>query len=107
MTHATDQTFRCPTCGVRQEPATECRRCRCDLSLVTATLRQRRALHATYFDQLQAGRYAAAADTARQSWEISPDEEAARLLAVAYLLCGRYQAALDVYQTQAKKAPRG
>jgi Flp pilus assembly protein TadD len=94
--------LRCPTCRARQEPAAECRRCRCDLSLVTAALGQQRALRAAYLEQLQAGRYAVAVHTARQLWELSPDETAARQLAVAYLLCGRYRAALDVYNIQTK-----
>ena len=96
MPTAADQTLQCPTCGARQSPGAECRRCRCDLALVTAALEHGRALHATYLEQVRAGRYPEAARTARQLWELSPDEQAARLLAVAYLHCGRYQAAIDV-----------
>ena len=29
-------SFQCPTCGAAQSPSPECRRCRCDLSLVVA-----------------------------------------------------------------------
>ncbi|MBI2480188.1 MAG: hypothetical protein HYV60_16615 [Planctomycetia bacterium] len=33
---------------------------------------------------------------ALQRWELSPDQDAARLLAITYLLQGRYQAAVDI-----------
>jgi hypothetical protein len=38
----------------------------------------------------------AAERLALQRWELAPDQDAARLLAITYLLQGRYQAALDI-----------
>ncbi|MBW3542497.1 MAG: tetratricopeptide repeat protein [Planctomycetes bacterium] len=93
------EELRCPTCGARQPHAPECRRCRCDLSLLLPLLSARRALHAETLRQLHEGRPPRALAAARRLCALSKDADAARLLAVCYLLLGRFQAALDVLDT--------
>lgn len=83
----------CPTCKAKQTPSLECRRCKCDLSLVVAVHDQLRRLHATVLRQLAAGNYAKAVGTARSRYAMSPDPLAARLLAVCCLLQGSFSAA--------------
>ena len=90
------ETFRCPTCGARQTPAAECRRCKCDLQLVVGLRDEADMLHGMYLRCLEAGEYHQALDCAIRRCQLAPDETARRLLAVAYLHLGRYQAALDI-----------
>ena len=93
--------LRCPTCKAWQVPALQCRRCKCDLSLVAAVHDQKRRLHAAVLRQLAAGDHLRALGTARARWDLAPDAEAARLLAVCFLLLDRFQAAEEVRE----KAP--
>ena len=84
---------RCPAYGAWQEWSDACRRCRCDLTLlrraaVTIARSRRRALRA-----LRAGRPAAAVRHARRWYAPAASAEAARLLAVCYLLAGNCPAA--------------
>ena len=92
-------SLRCPTCRARQTLSAECRRCKCDLTLMAAVLGRGRGLHAEVLVCLREGRYDDALRAARQRFELSPDETAARLLAVCYLRLDRFQAALDVYDS--------
>jgi len=89
-------SFRCPTCSARQVPSPECRRCKCDLSLLLAALQHCERLNQACLRDLAEGDVNAAEQAALRRWELSPDEVAARLLATTYLLQGRYQAALDI-----------
>ena len=89
-------SFRCPTCNARQVPSPECRRCKCDLSLLLAALQRCERLHEACLRGLAEGDVNAAEQAALRRWELSPDEDAARLLATTYLLQGRYQASLDI-----------
>ena len=86
----------CPTCGAGQPPSVQCRRCKCDLSLVVAVRNRADALHRDCLRQLRAGEYHDALGRALGRYELSPDETSRRLLAVTYLCLGRYQAALDL-----------
>jgi hypothetical protein len=88
--------FRCPTCNARQAPSPECRRCKCDLSLLLAARQRCERLYEACLRELAEGNVDAAEQTALRCWELSPGEDAARLLATTYLLQGRYQAALDI-----------
>lgn len=97
-----ESTLRCPTCGARQAPSAECRRCRCDLSLLLATLEYQRALHRRTLRGLCDGRLADALRTARRRAELSPDRDAARLLAVCHLFGGNFRAALDLAEGQGR-----
>jgi tetratricopeptide (TPR) repeat protein len=89
--------LKCPTCGAAQTLSDECRRCKCDLSLVAAVLRQQRDARRDTVRCLRAGRHKQALQAARRLWAIAPDAEAARYLAVCHLLLGRYAAAIAVY----------
>ncbi len=90
--------LRCPTCKAWQLPSVQCRRCKCDLSLVAAAHDHQRRLHASVLRQLAAGDFLRALGTARARWELSPDPEAARLLAVCFLLLDRFPSAEEVYE---------
>lgn len=89
-------SFRCPTCNARQEPSPECRRCKCDLTLLLASLQRCQRLYEGGLRCLADRDLDAAERLALQRWELAPDQDAARLLAITYLLQGRYQAALDI-----------
>lgn len=91
-----EETFRCPTCNARQAPSSECRRCKCDLSLLLDALEHCERLAEQCLCALAAGDIHDAEQSALRRWELSPDETAARLLASTYLLQGRFQAALDI-----------
>ena len=93
---ADTKTLFCPTCNAQQEPSPECRRCKCDLSLLVAARQRREQLTTACLCMLAEGNAERAEQLALESWALSPHETTARLLAVAYLLQGRYQAALDV-----------
>ena len=97
MSSNTIDTICCPACGARQAPLPVCRRCKCDLSLLTATIARRRALHAEALQLLREDRADEAVLAAQQRCRIDPDEEAVRLLAVCYLAQHRFQAALEVF----------
>ncbi|MEQ8787727.1 MAG: tetratricopeptide repeat protein [Pirellulaceae bacterium] len=96
----TEETIqlKCPTCGAGQSLADECRRCKCDLSLVAAVLRRREESRRETLTLLRAGRLNEALRAARRLWAIAPDADASRYLAVCHLLKGRYAAALAVYE---------
>ena len=91
-------SFRCPTCNARQDPSSECRRCKCDLSLLLAALQECERLTAACLRDLAEGEMDSAEQLALQRWELSPDKDATRVLATTYLLQGRFQAALDISQ---------
>lgn len=91
-------SFQCPTCGARQAPASECRRCKSDLHLVIAVHHQKLVAERACLDQLRCGRYQRAFEWARRRMQLSPDEAARRILTVILLLQENYQAALAVVQ---------
>jgi hypothetical protein len=91
--------LKCPTCGAAQTLSDECRRCKCDLSLVAAVLRQQQEARQETVRCLRAGRRKQALRAAQHLWAIAPDADSARYLAVCHLLEGRYAAALAVYDT--------
>ena len=96
MSSEPPNVLRCPACGAKQSVAPVCRRCKCDLSLLAATISRQHALHAETLRLLGEGRYDDAIPVAQQRWRLDPDEDAARLLAICYLTQGRFQAALDL-----------
>jgi hypothetical protein len=93
---STNGDIRCPTCGALQEGSDTCRRCRCDLTLLrrvteTAQASRRRCLLA-----LRVGRHSQALRHARRFYLLCPDQSAARLLAVCYLLQGDWLSAVTL-----------
>ncbi|MEX0819367.1 MAG: hypothetical protein WD070_07230 [Pirellulaceae bacterium] len=89
-------SFRCPTCHARQAPSPECRRCKCDLTLLVSALQRCERLHEECLRAIAGGDLETAERVAVQRWELAPDKDATRLLSVTYLLQGRFQAALDI-----------
>ncbi len=93
---AADNSFQCPTCNARQPASTtECRRCRCDLSLVLAIRDSLGELHARCLKSLASGHAAQALNCAQRRYELSPDDTSRRLVAVALLCLGRYEEAME------------
>lgn len=87
--------FRCPTCGARQVLADTCRRCKCDLSLVVAVQRRRRALRRQCLQRLGQQQTAAAVQAAEELYALAPDADSTRLLAVTQLASGDFPRALQ------------
>jgi hypothetical protein len=92
-----DVHIYCPTCGAAQPAAAECRRCKCDLGLYVAALRERERSRVIALGLVREGAYSAAAEAASRYRAVSPDQDARRLVAVACLLAGRYDVAMDAY----------
>lgn len=90
---------RCPTCGAAQAATSlECRRCKADLSLFASVLRLQEELERRALVALDRGEHERTLALARRRLEVSPDKEAARLLAVAHLVRGEFDQALAVYE---------
>lgn len=89
-------SFRCPTCGATQVVSAECRRCKCDLSLVLAVHAQARAWHEDCLRQLRAGAHRRALASALRRHELAPDATSRRLLAVVYLCLGKFPIAMEL-----------
>ncbi len=89
-------SLHCPTCGAQQLPALQCRRCKCDLSLLVAVRNHARQLHQQCLLDLSRQKYGQALGNARRLLELSPDQTARRLLAIVYLCLGQYQEALGL-----------
>jgi hypothetical protein len=85
--------LRCPTCGAVQAWADECRRCRCDLKLLRQAAAEALAARRRCLVDLRVGRTAEALPHAHRLYALAPDQSAARLLAVCYLLRGNWTAA--------------
>lgn len=99
--------LRCPTCGAAQQLSDECRRCKCDLSLVAALHRQRHAARRETLHALRDGRYHDATLSARRLWALAPDADAARYLVVCRLLQGDFAAAAGAYEAfRERELPR-
>jgi hypothetical protein len=86
-------SFQCPTCGAAQSPSPECRRCRCDLSLVVALIAREESLRAQAYRCLASGDYLTAAAVSERLHQDAPSDASARLLSVGQLLAGHYDAA--------------
>jgi len=76
------ERMRCPTCGAWQDWSDQCRRCKCDLSLLHQMLRYCRQLHRTCLVQLRDGETNLACHTARRYHALMPTPTSRRLLAV-------------------------
>ncbi|MBI3461591.1 MAG: hypothetical protein HY000_00815 [Planctomycetes bacterium] len=90
-----ERMFRCPTCGAVQPWSDDCRRCRCDLGLLHATVQAADALHQQALHLILSGRLDDALQAARQSWELDPSTRSRRLLAVCALLNRQWQSAVQ------------
>ena len=88
--------LRCPTCCARPSLVIECRRCKCDLSLVVVALRQSEALTRQCRRLLREARFAEAEPVARRLAELSSNADAVPYLAVYRFLLGRFQSDIDL-----------
>ena len=93
---AAEDEMRCPTCNARQAWSDECRRCKCDLSLLRQCWRTREAQRRRCLRQLRAGRPDRALRHARRLAIIVGATKASRLLGVCHLLCGNWKDACAV-----------
>jgi hypothetical protein len=89
----------CPTCGARQAPADECRRCQCDLRMVRDVERQYDELRLRCLALMRTRRLKRATEAAHDCRAVSSEECSQRLLAACYLLQGDFPSALKVYAT--------
>lgn len=88
--------FRCPTCGARQAPSPECRRCKGDLRVYQAAWRHHLRWKVLALTHLRDGDTADAVDAARLYARDTGSPDAARLLAVTHLIAGQYGKAVGV-----------
>ena len=89
-------SIRCPTCHATQHPATECRRCKCDLSLQRMCIEQQLQLRQRILRQIYAGHYPSAAHAAWLLLQLSSDADTLRLVAVTQLLAGDFATAVSL-----------
>ena len=93
---AAENEMCCPTCNARQAWSNECRRCKCDLSLLRQSWRAREAQRRRCLRHLRAGRPDRALRHARRYAIIAGATKASRLLGVCHLLCGNWPDACAV-----------
>ncbi len=86
--------MRCPTCGAQQAWSDECRRCRCDLSLLRQCRRACDAHRRQCLRHLAQGRPDRALRHARHYAALAGAAAAAPLVGVCLLLCQDWRAAL-------------
>ena len=96
LERAAEDEMRCPTCNARQAWSNECRRCKCDLSLLGQCWRTSQAQHRRCLRQLRAGRPDLALRHARRLAAIVGVAKASRLLGVCHLLSGDWPDACAV-----------
>ena len=85
-----EDEMRCPTCNAPQAWSDECRRCKCDLSLLQQCRRTSERERQGCLRQLTAGQPQRALRHARRYAIIVGAAEASRLLGVCLLLCGNW-----------------
>jgi hypothetical protein len=84
---------RCPTCRAEQEWSDTCRRCKSDLRLLRAFAAAYQRSRSACLEFLRQGQGRAAMAAARRCYELRPDTESRRLLALAALECGDFETA--------------
>jgi hypothetical protein len=93
--------MRCPVCKAENATGPQCRRCKADLGLLWSLEDQRRRELEAARRCLSAGRWPEAVRHVAQAYRLRRDEEASRLLAVAYLLGRDFAEAWRHYQAAA------
>ena len=96
LEHAASDEMYCPACNARQVWSDECRRCKCDLSLLRRYWRTGEAQRRQCLRQLRAGHADQALRHARCYSAIVGVAEASRLLGVCHLLCGDWPKAMSL-----------
>jgi hypothetical protein len=87
LQRAAQDEMCCPTCNARQAWSDECRRCKCDLSLLRWYWRASEAERLRCLHALRAGRPAQAIHHARRYATFVGGTEASRLLGVCSAFC--------------------
>jgi hypothetical protein len=93
------ERVRCPTCRAEQEWSDTCRRCKSDLRLLRAFAAAYQRSRSACLEHLRQGEGRAAMAAARRCYELRPDAESRRLLALAALECGDWATATAVART--------
>lgn len=91
---AIGEKARCPACRAVQDWSEQCRRCKCDLTLVWRAALDWQRSRSLALDALWEGRPFEALDYARRAQAIANDAESARLVAVASLAAGDFAGAV-------------
>jgi hypothetical protein len=91
--------LRCPTCGTRQPPVDQCRRCQSDLTLLRAAIDEHDRLRQFCLCELRQRRIGKATRAAQRCYDLWPCPENIRLLATCFLMQGRFAQALELKQT--------
>ena len=91
-----EDVMRCPTCRAQQPWSDECRRCKCELTLVRVAWRASRQARTRSLLHLREGRYSQALHQARLYRRLCGNEEARQMLAVCCVLAGQWNEALKV-----------
>lgn len=89
-------TFQCPACRAKQVWSAECRRCKADLTLLRRFELEVGRRRYQLLNELRFNRNTSALRHAKRLYQLRPDEDAARLLAVCYLACGNFSQACFV-----------
>jgi hypothetical protein len=92
--------MRCPVCRAEVDHRPQCRRCRADLSLLVALEEQRQGALREANQALAAGDGPQLLAAASRAHLLRQDEESARLVALAYLLCRDFASAWQVYRSR-------
>ena len=88
LERAAQDEMCCPTCNARQAWSDECRRCKCDLSLLRRYWQASEAERLSCLHELRAGRPDQAIYYARRYVTLVGAAEASRLLGVCSAFCG-------------------
>ncbi len=88
--HAAKDEMNCPTCRARQVWSDECRRCKCDLSLLRKFRYSSERERKSCLRQLRVGRPDRALTHARRYAIMAGDAEATPLLGACLLMCGNW-----------------
>ncbi|MCY2964420.1 MAG: hypothetical protein NT069_12425 [Planctomycetota bacterium] len=88
--------MRCPTCRAAQEWSHECRRCRCDLTLLREAKAAAESLRRQCLRALNANAPRQAVELAERYVELVGDDNSKELLAVCALLAGDWRTAKTV-----------
>jgi methylphosphotriester-DNA--protein-cysteine methyltransferase len=98
--------MRCPVCRADVGQATQCRRCRADLSLLVELEKQRQQVMAAAYRCLHQGRFLQALVLAEGADTLHHDEDTKRLRMLIYILRRDFAAAFRLYSSRAEFRPQ-
>ncbi len=97
LERAAEDEMVCPTCKARQAWSDQCRRCKCDLSLLRQWQNACESQRRQCLRQLRAGRPDQALRHAQHYALMAGVPQASRLLAVCHLLCSNWRESCDAF----------